>query len=88
MKRSIKFGIAFLLGAAVASAYDTAAWNYHLSYIGLNWLGPLIGADGERGYDAMLYESMIDLGVASLLLLMAFRFLFRKFRSSSWPPTP
>ena len=57
-------------------AYDSLCWSYHLHYFGLNWLGPLIGADGEKGYDAMLYESMIDFGTlfaSPLILLSLFR---------------
>ena len=49
-------------------AYYGLSWHYHLPYLGSNWLGPLIGADGEKGYDAMLYESAIDFGLALVLL--------------------
>ena len=69
--------ISFSLGAFLGVLYYSLSWRYHLPYVGLNWLGPLIGADGEKGYDAMLYESMIDFG-----MLFAFAFLLIKSLSS------
>jgi hypothetical protein len=67
--------VAFGLGALAGYLYDWLCWEYHLRYIALHWLGPLIGADGEKGYDALLYESMIDFGVVFALVFLAVRAL-------------
>jgi hypothetical protein len=58
----------FALGAIVGVAYYAMSWRHQLPYLGLNWLGPLIGVDGEKGYDTMLFESAIDFGLALLLV--------------------
>ena len=67
-----------VIGAMVGVAYDSLSWQYHWYYVGLNWLGPLIGADGERGYDAMLYESAIDFAVGFLFLFCVAKLIQRK----------
>jgi hypothetical protein len=74
---------AFLVGATAGLVYDSASWHYHLPYVGVNWLGRLLGADGERGYDAMLYESVIDFGLGFLSLYMLSRYVFLRVRSRS-----
>jgi hypothetical protein len=82
MKTFIKVGLVFCLGAAIGFCYDGAAWIYHIPYFSLNWLGPLIGADGEKGYDALLYESMIEFGVALVFAVISIRSLAKKLSSS------
>ena len=60
--------LAFAFGAVLGIFYYRLSWTQHLPYIGLHWLGRLIGADGESGYDADFYESMIDFAVIALLV--------------------
>ena len=76
----IKYGGIFIVGAILGVVYYSASWQYHLPYVGMNWLGPLIGADGERGYDAMLYESIVDFGFGFLFLFFLFRGALSRFR--------
>lgn len=72
--------VVFGLGALAGYLYDWLCWEYHLRYIALHWLGPLIGADGEKGYDALLYESMIDFGIAFALVFLVARALFLRVK--------
>ena len=72
MKRRQVYGLicgAFLLGSVIGVLYYRAAWENHLPWICGNWLGPLIGADGEKGYDADLYESIIEFGTLSAVIV-------------------
>ena len=70
-KRSLLcYAASLLFGSLLGVLYYWASWQYHLFYLGFNWLGPLIGAVGERGYDAMLYESAIDFGLGALSLFL------------------
>jgi len=73
---------AFALGAVIGAVYYHLSWVDHLPYLGFNWLGRLIGADGERGYDADFYESLIDFGVAVLFLYIGLDFLSKRLRTS------
>jgi hypothetical protein len=68
--RAKEFIIPLILGGVAGIAYYALSWAYHLPYVGLNWLGPLLGADGEKGYDAMMYESVIDFAVVALILYL------------------
>jgi hypothetical protein len=72
----------FILGGFLGVLYDALAWQYQLPYIGLNWLGPLIGADGERGYDAMLYECILDFGSALVIVFLLVKFGISKLREN------
>jgi hypothetical protein len=80
IKSVIRMLAVFIIGALVGVLYYSLSWRYHLPYIGFNWLGPLIGADGEKGYDAMLYESMIDFGILVALVSVLVRFAYSRRR--------
>jgi hypothetical protein len=78
--RAKEFIISLILGGVAGVAYDSLSWTYHLPYVGLNWLGPLLGADGEKGYDAMLYESMIDFAMAALFVYLLTKVIWISIR--------
>ncbi len=77
--------IPILAGGITGFIYNSLCWTHHWRYINPHWLGPLIGADGEKGYDAMMYESMIDfaLGVTALYLLAMFTWSLRSHPDTS-----
>jgi hypothetical protein len=71
MKRRHLCGVicgAFLIGSVAGVLYYRAAWDNHLPWICGHWLSRLIGADGEAGYDADLYESMIEFATFSAVI--------------------
>jgi hypothetical protein len=80
--RAKEFLIVIVLGGLAGAGYYALSWAYHLPYIGLNWLGPLVGADGEKGYDAMLYESIIDFALAASVLYLLAKVVWVAIRSS------
>lgn len=75
---SVRLLTVFAIGALAGATYDWLSWKYHLVYFGLNWLGPLVGADGEHGYDAMTCEAMIDFGTVCILLYLAVQAWLRR----------
>jgi hypothetical protein len=74
--------ISFAVGGVAGGIYDSLSWAYHLPYVGLNWLAPLLRADGERGYDVMFYESVIDFGLIALLLYLLGSVIRRAVKAS------
>ncbi len=62
--------LSLVLGVAAGYVYYVLSWVYHLPYIGLGWLAPLVRADGEKAYDAMLYESLVDFAIMALVLYL------------------
>ena len=80
--RAKEFLIPAFLGGVAGAVYYALSWAYHLPYIGLNWLAPLVGADGEKGYDAMLYESVIDFAAAALVLYFVAKIVWAAIKSN------
>lgn len=75
-----------VLGGVGGCIVYSLSWTYHLRYFGLNWLGPLLGADGESGYDAMLYESVIDFAIAAIVLYFLGKVIWVAITSSARKP--
>jgi hypothetical protein len=53
--------------------WDILVWRLHFPYLPFHWLGPLIHADGESAYSAMMYEMMLFFFVVFVLAWTLFK---------------
>ena len=81
MKIAARVALIAIASGLCGYVWDVLAWRFHLPYPAINWLGPLIGADGEAGYAALMYETMINFFLVFCLVYLLIWKLSKRTRA-------